>query len=193
MLALSVSIVSMTKVTQILNAIGQGDERAADRLLPIVYDELRRLAAIRLSNEKAGGSLQPTVLVHDAYLRLVEADGDKEWNGRGHFFSAAAEAMRRIVIENARRKKSQKRGGGHKRIGFDFLPPKDVDKQVDLLALDEALSQLEKQWPEKARLVKLRFFAGFTVVEAAKALNISVATAERHWSFSKAWLHSRLK
>lgn len=183
----------MSEVTQILNAIDLGEENAANRLLPLVYDELRRLAAQRLVNEKRGVSLQPTLLVHEAYLRLIDGADDREWNGRGHFFAAAAEAMRRIMIENARRKKAQKRGGDHQRIGLEFVPPQDIAKYEDLLALDEALSQLEVDWPAKAKLVKLRYFAGFTISEAADALGISVATAERYWTFSRAWLRSRLQ
>lgn len=142
----------MTEVTQILNAIGLGDENAADRLLPLVYEELRRLAAPRLSPERPGASLQPTILVHEAYLRLVDNDASQEWSGRGHFFAAAAEAMPTIMIENARRRKAQKRGGQHQRIRLEFVPPQDMSKYDDLLALDEALDQFEHAWPAKAKL-----------------------------------------
>lgn len=183
----------MSEVTQILNAIGDGDLAATDRLLPLVYDELRRLAGVRLAREKPNASLQPTMLVHDAYLRLVDDAPDRKWNGRGHFFAAAGEAMRRLMIENARRKQAQKRGGQHKRVGLDFVPPQEMAKYDDLLALDEVLTQFENDWPEKARLVKLRYFAGFTIPEAAEALGVSVSTAERYWTFARAWLHSRLK
>ena len=158
-----------------------------------MYEELRRLAAQRLAHEKPGASLQPTLLVHEAYLRLVDRDENQEWHGRGHFFAAAAEAMRRFMIENARRKKAKKRGGEHQRIGLEFVPPQDMSKYDDLLALDEALVQFEDSWPVKAKLVKLRYFAGFTVAEAADALGISDATAERYWTFARAWLQSRLR
>jgi RNA polymerase sigma factor (TIGR02999 family) len=183
----------MNDVTRILTAIERGDRAAADELLPLVYQELRKLAAAKLSNEKPGQTLQPTVLVHEAYLRLVDVDEPQEWNGRGHFFAAAAEAMRRILVENARRKQSQRHGGGRRRLELDAVSPATEARDEELLALDEALGKLDERWPEKAKLVKLRYFAGMTIPEAAKAMGISHATAERHWTFARAWLHSQLK
>ena len=182
----------MTDVATILTEIAAGNQAAASKLLPLVYDELRKLAAHRLANEKPGGSVQPTLLVHDAYIRLVDGDPKKQWNGKSHFFGAAAEAMRRIIIEHARRKRSEKHGGKMKRIGLDFIPPEDVEDKSDLLALDEVLSQFEERWPDKAQLVKLRFFVGMSVEEAADSLGISLSSAERSWVFARAWLHSRL-
>lgn len=183
----------MTDVTQILNAIEQGDPSASDKLLPLVYDELRKLAAAKLANEKPGQTLQATALVHDAYLRLVDAEKAQHWNSRSHFFGAAAEAMRRILVENARRKRAQKHGGQMERLDLDIAAPTADERSENLLNLDEALVNLEKQWPEKAKLVKLRYFAGLTIPEAALALEISTATAERHWRFARAWLHAQLK
>ena len=182
----------MSDVTRILKAIELGNSGAADELLPLVYEELRKLAAARLSQEKPGQTIQPTVLVHEAYLRLVDGSEPQQWNGRGHFFAAAAEAMRRILIENARRKRSQRHGGGLRRVDFDAANPGTEERDDELLALDEALERLERRWPEKAQLVKLRYFAGMTVPEAAQAMGISVATAERHWTFARAWLHAQL-
>ena len=167
----------MNEVSTILSAIESGDQAAASKLLPLVYDELRRLAAQRLAKEKPGGSIQPTLLVHDAYLRLVDGDQDKQWNGKSHFFGAAAEAMRRILIEHARRKQSEKHGGKMKRIGLEFLPPEDAPDKTDLLALDEALTKFEEQWPAKAQLVKLRFFVGMSVQQAADSLGIALSSA----------------
>jgi RNA polymerase sigma factor (TIGR02999 family) len=183
----------MTDVTQILSQIERGDSIAAEQLLPLVYDELRKLAAARLSNAKPGQTLQPTVLVHEAYVRLVDVDQPQRWNGRGHFFAAAAESMRRILVENARRKQSLKRGGGMQRVDLDVATASTENPGEDLLALDEAVRRLEDRWPEKAKLVKLRYFAGFSIPEAAKALGVSTATAERHWKFARAWLYSQLK
>jgi len=182
----------MTDVSTILTAIEAGDQAAASRLLPLVYVELRRLAAQRLAKEKPGASVQPTMLVHDAYLRVVDGDPNKQWNGKSHFFGAAAEAMRRIMIEHARRKRSEKHGGKMQRIGLEFLPPEDAPDKTDLIALDEVLTRFEQKWPEKARVVKLRFFVGMSVKEAADTLGISLTTAERSWVFARAWLHSRL-
>ena len=181
----------MSDVTRILTAVEAGDPRAAAELLPLVYDELRRLAAARMKAEAPGHTLQPTALVHEAYLRLV-GGGERNWDSRGHFFAAAAEAMRRIVVEAARRKQRVKHGGEHQRVGVELadlptsLPPED------LLALDEALGQLEQIDPVKARLVTLRYFAGLTIEQAADALNISRVTAHRYWTFARAWLHQRM-
>lgn len=177
----------MSDVTQILNAIEQGDIRAADELLPLVYDELRILAAQRLSQEQPGQTLQATALVHEAYIRLIGTE-TQNWDSRGHFFAAAAEAMRRILVENARRKKSLKHGADHRRVNVELtdLPinePPDV-----LIALDEALTKLTAQDPKKADLVKLRYFAGLSIDQASKILKISRATAIRHWSIARAWL-----
>ena len=182
----------MNDVTRILSAIEQGDSNAAEKLLPLVYQELRKLAAARLSKEKTGHSLQPTVLVHEAYLRLVDVDQPQQWSGRGHFFAAAAEAMRRILVDIARRKKSEKHGGQLRRVSLDDDLAATHDRAVDLLALDEALAELEQRWPDKAKLVKLRYFAGLTIPEASRAIGVSRATGERYWTFAKAWLHLQL-
>lgn len=183
----------MNQLTQLLSAVERGEEHAAALLLPTVYEELRKLAAAKLLHEQPGQTLQPTMLVHEAFLRLVDVDEPQKWNGRGHFFAAAAEAMRRILVENARRKQSLKRGGDRQRIDLDLADLAEADRHDELLALDEVLTQLEQQWPEKAQLVKLRYFAGLTMPEAAQALKISVATAERHWTFARAWLYSKLQ
>jgi RNA polymerase sigma factor (TIGR02999 family) len=182
----------MSDVTRILSSIENGDANAADELLPLVYQELRKLAAAKLSKEKSGPTLQPTMLVHEAYLRLVDTDQPQHWNSRGHFFGAAAEAMRRILIENARRKQSQKRGGNMQRVELDSATAAIESPGDDLLALDEVLTRFEQQWPDKAKLVKLRYFTGLTIPEASQALGISTATAERHWKFARAWLYSQL-
>jgi RNA polymerase sigma factor (TIGR02999 family) len=182
----------MNDVTRILSAIEQGDSNAAEKLLPLVYQELRKLAAAKLAKEKPGQTLQPTVLVHEAYLRLVDVDQPQKWNGRGHFFAAAAEAMRRILVDIARRKKSEKHGGHVRRISLEDDLGATRDRDVDLLALDEALAELEQRWPDKARLVKLRYFAGLTIPEASRAIGVSRATGERYWTFAKAWLHLQL-
>jgi RNA polymerase sigma factor (TIGR02999 family) len=182
----------MNDVTRILSAIEQGDSNAAEKLLPLVYQELRKLAAAKLSKEKSGHTLQPTVLVHEAYLRLVDVDQPQQWNGRGHFFAAAAEAMRRILVDIARRKKSEKHGGQLRRISLVDDLAATRDRTVDLLALDEALAELEQRWPDKAKLVKLRYFAGLTIPEASRAIGVSRATGERYWTFAKAWLHLHL-
>lgn len=180
-------------VTRILSAIENGDQQASAELLPLVYQELRKLAAAKLSREKPGQTIQPTVLVHEAYLRLVDKDQQQHWKGRGHFFAAAAEAMRRILVENARRKQRLKHGGELRQIELDSAAAVIESPTEDLLALDEALTRLEEQWPEKARLVKLRYFSGLTIPEASEALGISTATAERSWRFSRAWLHAQLR
>src|SRR5688500_1194945 len=170
-------------VTQILKAAARGDRKAAAELLPLVYDELRKLAAQRMAQESPGHTLQATALVHDAYLRLVDVDEPQRWSGRGHFFAAAAEAMRRILVENARRKRSVKGGGGHARVELAEIEPAVSSPGLDLLALDEALGQLELAEPRKADLVKLRFFAGLTNEQAAEALGVSSTTAENDWRY----------
>jgi RNA polymerase sigma factor (TIGR02999 family) len=183
----------MSDVTRLLDAAAAGDQRAADELLPLVYNELRKLAALRLAQENPGQSLQATALVHEAYLRLVGANPARDWNGRGHFFAAAAEAMRRILIETARRKGRGRHGGGRTRVDLEASGGPAVEGPgVDLLALDEALTRLAAAEPAKATLVQLRFFAGLTMPEAAAALGISLATAERYWTFAKAWLYAEL-
>jgi len=179
----------MSDVTRILSAIEQGDSHAAEQLLPLVYDELRKLAAQRLASEKPGQTLQATALVHEAYLRLVDVDQVPQWNSRGHFFAAAAEAMRRILVESARAKRSLKRGGGAKRVNFDQAVSLAEEPADDLLALDEALDRLAAQDPAKAEIVKLRYFAGLTIEQAAQALGLSRATADRYWAYSKVWLY----
>jgi RNA polymerase sigma factor (TIGR02999 family) len=180
-------------VTRILSAIDAGDPHAAEQLLPLVYDELRRLAARRLAQDKAGQTLQATALVHEAYLRLI---GDQRFDNRGHFFAAAAEAMRRILIERARRQCSRKRGGDWHRVELDagaLLTAPDDTSAEDLLALDEALKQFEQEDEARARLVKLRYFAGLSIREAADALGVSVATAKRQWIYARAWLYGKLQ
>ncbi|WP_406695109.1 sigma-70 family RNA polymerase sigma factor [Singulisphaera sp. Ch08] len=182
----------MSEVTRILSAIERGDPRAAEQLLPLVYDELRRLAARKLSEEKPGQTLQATALVHEAYLRLLDGEGGRDWNGRGHFFAAAAEAMRRILVDDARRKRRPKHGGDRKRLPLEALALPVEDRFHDLLALDEALTALAEREPLKAELVKLRFFAGLSVDEAAACLGISPVTAKRHWAVARAWLFAAL-
>ncbi len=184
----------MSEVTCILSAIEQGNPQAADQLLPLVYDELRKLAAQRMAQETPGQTLQATALVHEAYLRLTGAE-QLHWDSRGHFFAAAAEAMRRILIDQARRKQSTKRSGAYQRVDLDAatLCAKSEEKgQSDVLALDEALQQLEREDPVKARLVQLRYFAGLSVNDAAEALGISPATAKRHWVYARSWLYGKL-
>jgi RNA polymerase sigma factor (TIGR02999 family) len=182
----------MADVTQLLTAAEAGDPRAAAELLPLVYDELRKLAAARLAEERPGQTLQPTALVHEAYLRLVGGGQPDGWNGRGHFFAAAAEAMRRIVVEAARRKGRMKHGGGRERVEVELADLPTRLPSDDLLALDEALGRLEQLDPVKARLVSLRFFAGMTIEQAAEALGISRVTAHRYWTFARAWLHLQM-
>jgi RNA polymerase sigma factor (TIGR02999 family) len=177
----------LNDVTRILADIEQGDPEVAEQLLPLVYDELRKLAARRLAQEKPGQTLQATALVHDAYLRLVGTH-DPGWDGRGHFFAAAAEAMRRILIDDARRKRTRKYGGDHRRLELGEVRLAAGVPSADLLDLDEALRTLEAVEPVKAELVRLRYFAGLSIADAARVLDISPATAKRHWVYARAWL-----
>jgi RNA polymerase sigma factor (TIGR02999 family) len=181
-------ITAMTEVTRILDQIQQGEPHAAEQLLPLVYDELRKLAAQRLAQEKPGQTLQATALVHEAYVRLVDADKAQHWNSRGHFFAAAAEAMRRILVESARRKKRLKHGGGMKRCELQEEDRIELPPDERLLALDEALGQLAEAHPELAELVKLRYFAQLTVEQAAELLGQSPRTVKRNWVYASAWL-----
>jgi RNA polymerase sigma factor (TIGR02999 family) len=183
----------MTEVTRILAAIEQGDSRAAEQLLPLVYDELRKLAAQRLAQEKPGQTLQATALVHEAYLRLVDAESNRRWDGRGHFFSAAAEAMRRILVDGARRKRSLKRGGALARQELDGVEIVASVGDLDLLVLDEALDRLAARDAEAAGLVKLRHFAGLTMREAAAALGVSERSAERLWTYARSFLLKEMR
>jgi len=183
----------MNDVTQILSQIESGDPAAAEQLLPLVYEELRKLAAAKLANEKPGQTLQATALVHEAYVRLVDADRVQRWDSRGHFFSAAAEAMRRILVDRARQKQSLRQGGDLKRREFEHVEIAASERPLDLLALDEALERFEARDKLKADLVKLRFFAGLSNPQAAQALGLSPATADRYWAYARAWLHSQLK
>jgi RNA polymerase sigma factor (TIGR02999 family) len=181
----------MSDLTQILNAIEQGDPQATRQLLPVVYEELRKLAAQKLAHEKPGQTLGATALVHEAYLRLV-GNEPSQWHNRGHFFAAAAEAMRRILVENARRKRSSKHGGAMARHDLADVQVATPELEEELLALDDALNRLAEQDPVKADLVKLRHFAGLTIDEAAQALDISTTTANRYWAFARAWLHQEI-
>lgn len=185
----------MEEITLILDQLDSGNSEAANKLLPLVYQELRKLAAARLRHERPDHSLQATALVHEAWLKVVgDRDGkERKWNSRGHFFGAAAEAMRRILIDHARAAMAQKRGGDRNRILLETWNHPAADQPKRLLELEEALQELEKQDPQKAELVKLRFFAGFTVKEAAAALDISTATAERHWAYARAWLYTEMQ
>jgi RNA polymerase sigma factor (TIGR02999 family) len=181
----------MNDVTRILSAIERGEAQAGEQLLPLIYDELRQLSARRMAREKPGQTLQATALVHEAYLRLIGSESPS-WNGRGHFFSAAAEAMRRILIENARRRKTEKCGGALHRIDLDGVDVAESAPSEDVLALDEALSRLAAEDPTKAELVKLRFFGGLSVEDAGLVLGISRATADRYWAYARVWLYSEL-
>ena len=187
----SVCLQPMTDVTRILSAIEEGDPHAAEQLLPLVYDELRRLAAQKLAKERPGQTLDATALVHEAYLRLVGPADAERWRDRGHFVAAAAEAMRRILVDQARRKRRRKHGGDRQRIDLDEAFAA-VDAREDLLALDEALTQLAAREPAKAELVKLRYFAGLSLEQAAACLGISLATAKRYWAVARAWLFDAL-
>jgi RNA polymerase sigma factor (TIGR02999 family) len=182
----------MNEVTRILSAIDPGDPHAAEQLLPLVYEELRKLAAQKLAQEAPGQTLDATALVHEAYLRLVGHDPQRSWNNRGHFFAAAAEAMRHILVDHARRKRRAKHGGGRQRVALDEQIPVPPGRADDLLALDEALHQLAAEDPEAAAVVQLRYFAGLSVEEAAQALGLSRAGAYRHWTFARAWLLQEL-
>jgi RNA polymerase sigma factor (TIGR02999 family) len=185
-----VESVAMSEATRLLDAASAGDPRAAEELLPLVYEELRKLAASRLAEEKPGQTLQATALVHEAYLRLV--GNEQPWNGRGHFFAAAAEAMRRILVDAARRKQSLKLGGNRQRVALSEVEPAAGAPDLDLLALDEALDRFVRTDPRKAELVKLRFFAGLTIEQAAAALGISTSTADNDWAYAKSWLRVAL-
>ena len=182
----------MTDVTQILSQVAEGDPNAANQLLPLVYDELRKLATAKMAQENPGQTLQATALVHEAYLRLVDVDKARHWNSRGHFFAAAAESMRRILVENARRKSRIKHGGEHHRVDLDGVDVSCRMPSGDLLALDEALTKLAVVDPLKAKLVQLRFFAGMDNDEAAQVLGVSPPTAKRYWRYSRAWLHAKI-
>jgi RNA polymerase sigma factor (TIGR02999 family) len=183
----------MTDVTRILSAIEQGDPQAAEQLLPLVYEELRKLAAQRIAQEAPGQTLQATALVHEAYIRLVDVEKAQHWDSRGHFFSAAAEAMRRILVDNARKRRSLRRGGAARRLPFNGVAAPSVGPSDDLLALDAALHRLEGVDERKAQLVKLRYFGGLTIPGAAKVLGISVTTANRYWAYARAWLHEEIE
>jgi RNA polymerase sigma factor (TIGR02999 family) len=188
----------MNEVTRVLSAIEKGDAHATEQLLPLVYEELRKLAAQKLAQEAPGQTLQPTALVHEAYLRLVASPGRESgeskphWDSRGHFFAAAAEAMRRVLIDTARRRRSQRRGGTAQRRSLEGLEAAVPASDDELLAVDEALERLHQVDPPKAELVKLRYFGGLTIPEAAKVLGISITTANRYWAYARAWLHEEL-
>ena len=180
----------MNEVTRILESIAGGDPKASEELLPLVYEELRKLAAVRLAHEAAGQTLQPTALVHEAWLKLGGSNHD--WNSRGHFFAAAAEAMRRILIDRARKRNRQRHGAGLERINLDSVDLAATTDDDTLLRLDEALTKLAEEEPDKAELVKLRFFSGLNIPDAARALGISEATAKRRWTYGRAWLYCEL-
>ena len=182
----------MSDVTRILSQIEQGDSQAAENLLPLVYDELRKLAAVKLAQENPGQTLQATALVHDAYIRLVDVEKAQHWDSRGHFFAAAAEAMRRILVEQARSKGRQKRSGNQRRFDIDAIDVAVHATPDQLLAVDEALEKLQRVAPDIFELVRLRYFAGLNVEEAAATLGISAPTAYRQWNYARAWLHGEL-
>jgi RNA polymerase sigma factor (TIGR02999 family) len=183
----------MDEITRVLSAIESGDRQAPEQLLPLVYDELRRLAAQRMAREAPGQTLDATALVHEAYVRLVDAEKVQQWNSRGHFFAAAAEAMRRILVERARHKRSQKAGGGLQRHDVAEIEPAMVEPDVDLLALNDVLEKLEKLDQRKAELVKLRFFAGLTIEEAAQMLGVSTSTADNDWAYARCWIRLEIE
>jgi RNA polymerase sigma factor (TIGR02999 family) len=182
----------MSDVTRILSAIEQGDPQAGEQLLPLVYEELRRLAAQKMAQEKPGQTLEATALVHEAYLRLVDGEQVRRWDSRGHFFTAAAEAMRRILVDQARRKRRLKHGGDRQRVDIERVELSYASPPDELLAIDEALNRLMAEDPDAAQLVKLLYFVGFSVEEAAESLEISRSTAYEHWSYARAWLHNAL-
>jgi len=182
----------MNDVTRILSNLAKGEGQAADELLPLVYEELRKLAAARMTAEAPGNTLNATALVHEAYLRLVEQTDDARWDNRGHFFAAAAEAMRRLLVENARRKKRTRHGGDRQRVDLEVAESLIQAPSEDLLALNEVLTRLTAHDPIKAEVVKLRFFAGLTMPEIAKSLNLSLATVERYWTYARTWLYAEL-
>ena len=182
----------MSDITQILSQINKGDSAAADQLLPLVYEELRKLAAARLAQENPGQTLQATALVHEAYVRLVDVNEVQHWDSRGHFFSAAAEAMRRILVEQARRKSGPRAGGRHQRVELSDLDLEIPGPQLDIIALSEALQKLDAKDPRSAELVKLRFFAGLTIQQAAETLDISISTAKADWTYAKSWLRAEI-
>lgn len=183
----------MSDVTQLLSAIDAGDSRAADELLPLVYEELRKLAVAKMAQEKAGQTLQPTALVHEAWMRLVGSNDEKVWNSQGHFFGAAAEAMRRILVDRARQKISVRRGGGLERVDLENVVIATEDSEDTVLAIHEALEKLARESPRKAEIVKLRYFTGLEHAEIARALGISEPTVRRDWAYARAWLHATLK
>src|ERR1035441_2794316 len=183
---------SVSDVTKILGAMEQGDRKAAEELLPLVYEELRKLAAAKMASENPGQTLQPTALVHEAWLRLV-GDANRKWNDRTHFFAAAAEAMRRILVDNARRKRAQRHGGGQQRLELLDLAAPSAPNDDQLLAVNDALDKFAALDPQKAELVKLRYFVGMTIEETSEALGISKATAKRHWDYAKAWLYEEIR
>lgn len=184
--------VAMSDVTRILSQIESGDPSAAEKLLPLVYEELRKLAAAKLALENPGQTLQATALVHEAYVRLVDVERAQDWDGRGHFFAAAAEAMRRILVDQARRKQGPKAGGHLHRVGMEHVNPSVAGPKIDILALNEALDKLAEKDPRKAELVKLRFFAGLTTEQAAMALGVSPSTVDLDWSYAKSWLRAEM-
>jgi RNA polymerase sigma factor (TIGR02999 family) len=183
----------MSEVTRVLSAIARGDPQASHQLFPLVYDELRRLAARKMARESPGQTLEATALVHEAYLRLVDTEQLPQWNSREHFFAAAAEAMRRILVDRARHKRSQKAGGGRQHEDLAEVELTVAGPDLDLLALNEALEKLERHDPRKAELVKLRFFAGLTIAEAAGALGVSTSTAENDWAYARCWLRLEME
>jgi len=183
----------MSDLTQLLNAIGAGDPKAADQLLPLVYQELRKLAAAKMAQEKPGQTLQATALVHEAWLRLVGTEEQKSWNGRGHFFGAAAEAMRRILVDRARAKGRTRHGGGLQRVDLEHVTIATEDDDDTVLAINEALENLTLESPQKAEIVKLRYFTGLEHAEIAEALGISEPTVRRHWAYARSWLYAELK